>query len=52
MIVGTPVATNVVGTATKVMFVPAMIVGTVVPTIIVLMAYYWKSCMGEGGISA
>ena len=26
--------------------VPAMIVGTAVPTIIVLMAYYWKSCLG------
>ena len=50
----------VVGTAAEEIFVPAFIVGTVVPTmnvgiavptIIVLMAYYWKSCYearGEG----
>ena len=26
--------------------VPTMIVGTAVPTIFVLVAYYWKSCLG------
>ena len=28
--------------------VPTMIVGTAVPTIIVLTAYYWKSRVPEG----
>ena len=28
--------------------VPTMIVGTAVPTIIVLTAYYWKSCVRVG----
>ena len=51
--VGTAVPTRVVETAAKEIFVPAIIVGTVVPiqivgtavsTMIVLMAYYWKSC--------
>ena len=53
IIVGTVVPTMIVGTAAKEMFVPpiivgtaarTLIVGTAVPTIIVLMAYYWKSC--------
>ena len=53
MILVTTVSTRVVGTAVKDIFVPAIIVGTLVPTkivgtaiqiIIVLMAYYWKSC--------
>ena len=52
-IVVTAVSTSVVGTVAKEIFVPAIIVGTLVPTkivgtaiqiIIVLMAYYWKSC--------
>ena len=29
--------------------VSTMIVGTAVPTIIVLTAYYWKSCGKQGG---
>ena len=53
ILVRTAIATRVVGTASKEIFVsaiivgtvvPTIIVGTVVPTIIVLMAYYWKSC--------
>ena len=53
IIVGTVVSTLTVGTVSKKMFVSVIIVGTVVPTItvgtavptiIVLMAYYWKSC--------
>ena len=43
MIVGTAGPTKVVGTAPKEMFVPA---------IIVLMAYYWKSCVHIRNISA
>ena len=51
------VPTIVVGTTAREMIVPTMIVGTVVPkmivgtavpTIIVLMAYYWKSCVWGG----
>ena len=53
MIVVTAVSTRFVGTAAKKIFVPAINVGTnvptkidgtAVPTIIVLTAYYWKSC--------
>ena len=52
IVVGTFVPTIIVGTASKEMFVPAIIVGTVVPemivgtavpTIIVLMLYYWRN---------
>ena len=54
MIIGTPVATRLFGSAAKEIFVPAIInetvvptriVGTADPTIIVLMIYYWKSCV-------
>ena len=33
------------------MLVPRMIVGTVVPTIIVITAYYWKSCDLVGALA-
>ena len=53
MIVGIPVPTRDAGRTAKEIFVPTvidrtvvpvMLVGTAVPTSIVLMAYYWKSC--------
>ena len=40
---------RVIGTSTLARFVPIMIVDTTVPTIIVLTAYYWKSCGWEEG---
>ena len=47
-LVGTAVPASVVGTTAVAGFVPARFVGTAVPTIIVLMAYYWKSYIHFG----
>ena len=44
-LVGTAVPASVVGTMAIAGVVPTRFVGTVVPTIIVLTAYYWKSCV-------
>ena len=49
-IVGTAVPASVVGIAAIGRVVPTRFVGTAVPTIIVLTAYYWKSCL-LGGVS-
>ena len=44
-IVGTAVPASVVGITAIGRVVPTRFVGTAVPTIIVLTAYYWKSCL-------
>ena len=48
-LVGTAVEASVVGTTAIGRVVPTRFVGTAVPTIIVLTAYYWKSCVVERG---
>ena len=56
MIAGIPVPTRDAGRTAKEIFVPTvidrtvvpvMLVRTAVPTSIVLMAYYWKSCIWD-----
>ena len=46
-LVGTAVPARGVGTTAVAGIVPTRFVGTAVSAIIVLTAYYWKSCKGD-----